>query len=1031
VNRVRVVFAVLVAAGATWSGHVLGAQSSSSIRNFSILAPAVRVEHALAAGETARYAVRASAGDLLRVVVERPGPLTIRVTDAANLPVAERARVEPRDGPETLSWVAAQSGLYRIELRPREPRRPSGTHAVTLAPPRPASGDDVRAAGAERHLERADALRRTGRANALRDALSAYAAAREEWRALDSAAGEAESLLGAGLTHRSLSENAEAMAAYEASLARARQSGDRWLESFALQNMALVYRSWGELERARDHYQDALSVAQISNDRRAHSESASGLARIAYEYGDMATALQLYEESAQLARLVGDPRVEGYAVNGVGNVYYAWGDIDRAVEAWRDALALREAAGDPLGPASSMANIGQALMDSGRPAAALPYFQRALAMVRTLGNRRSEAQSLNRLGQALNHLGDRSGAGSAIAKALELAVAVGDQRLQAELLAASVTIGTPRTGADSAQRLSESLAIWRRLGDPEGEAAAWLDNAGVERSRGRVDAALDSVSQALDLIEGQRRRIPSQAMRASYLGATRRAFELRIDLLMQLDAREPGRGHAGEALHASEQARARSLLDMLAETRGNIRDGVPADVLAREQAARRRLSDAAALAAAPAPREEAAALAAAVDAAVLESERVEAEMRANNPRYRALVQPEPLTLAELQRQVVDDDSLLVEFALGEERSFVWAVGRTEMTAHVLPARRTIEAAARRVRDTVAASHRPGRATAARAAAAELSRLILGPIAARLEQKRLLIVPDGALQFVPFAALPRPGSSGAAPEPLIVRHEIVQLPSASIVPVLRAAAKDRAAPDRLLAVLADPVLAADDARLTGRAARTSARDLPLDLVRSAASTGAATFERLPFTRQEAVAIGALADGAPSLVALDFDASRATALDPALSRYRYLHFASHALLNAQHPELSGIVLSLVSRDGQRQDGFVRLHDIYNMRLAADLVVLSACRTALGRDVRGEGLVGLTRGFMYAGAPRVVASLWDVRDEQTAELMTRFYQFVLKDGLRPAAALRAAQLAMLKNPSRSAPAHWAGFVLQGEWR
>ena len=179
------------------------------------------------------------------------------------------------------------------------------------------------------------------------------------------------------------------------------------------------------------------------------------------------------------------------------------------------------------------------------------------------------------------------------------------------------------------------------------------------------------------------------------------------------------------------------------------------------------------------------------------------------------------------------------------------------------------------------------------------------------------------------------------------------------------------------------------------------------------------------------IGGLAGAAPSLVALDFEASRATALDPSLSRYRYVHFASHALVNAQHPELSGIVLSLVAPDGSQQDGFLRLHDIYNMRLGADLVVLSACQTALGRDVRGEGMVGLTRGFMYAGAPRVVASLWDVRDQQTADLMTRFYQSVLKDGLRPAAALRAAQLAMLKDPARSAPAHWAGFILQGEWR
>jgi CHAT domain-containing protein len=342
----------------------------------------------------------------------------------------------------------------------------------------------------------------------------------------------------------------------------------------------------------------------------------------------------------------------------------------------------------------------------------------------------------------------------------------------------------------------------------------------------------------------------------------------------------------------------------------------------------------------------------------------------------------------------------------------------------------IEEAARQVHDTIAISHRPGRATAARVAAARLSRLIVAPIARALERKRLIIVPDGALQFVPFAALPLPGD--AASQPLVVRHEIVQLPSASILPVLRDAAERRTAPDRLVAVLADPVLGPDDARLAaGARAAPARRPLPADLARSAQSAGSGRFERLPFTRREAEAIGSLARGAPVRVALDFDASRTTALDPELARYRYVHFASHAILNAQHPELSGIVLSLVTADGAAQDGFLRLHDIYNLKLNADLVVLSACQTALGRDVRGEGLIGLTRGFMYAGAPRVVASLWDVRDEQTSELMTQMYRALLQNRLRPAAALRQAQLTLLRDPARAAPAYWAGFVLQGEWR
>ena len=189
--------------------------------------------------------------------------------------------------------------------------------------------------------------------------------------------------------------------------------------------------------------------------------------------------------------------------------------------------------------------------------------------------------------------------------------------------------------------------------------------------------------------------------------------------------------------------------------------------------------------------------------------------------------------------------------------------------------------------------------------------------------------------------------------------------------------------------------------------------------------------MPYTREEAGAIIAFAQEAQRLEALDFDASRARALSPDIGDYRIVHFATHGLLNSRHPELSGVVLSLVDEHGALQDGFLRLDDIYNMKLGADLVVLSACRTALGKDVKGEGLVGLTRGFMYAGAPRVVASLWDVKDAATAELMKRFYRGMLKEGLRPAAALRAAQISMSQDKRWEAPYYWAGFVLQGEWK
>jgi CHAT domain-containing protein len=203
------------------------------------------------------------------------------------------------------------------------------------------------------------------------------------------------------------------------------------------------------------------------------------------------------------------------------------------------------------------------------------------------------------------------------------------------------------------------------------------------------------------------------------------------------------------------------------------------------------------------------------------------------------------------------------------------------------------------------------------------------------------------------------------------------------------------------------------------------------MQAAKESGVDRLVRLPFTREEALAIVSRAGSSKNMQALDFDASRETATSPDLARFRVVHFATHALLNTRHPELSGIVLSLVDERGRPQDGFLRLHDVFNLRLNAQLVVLSACQTALGTDVRGEGLIGLTRGFMHAGSSAVMASLWNIRDEATAKLMERFYDALLRKGLTPAAALRQAQLWMREQPRWRPPAYWAGFVLQGDWR
>jgi CHAT domain-containing protein len=311
-------------------------------------------------------------------------------------------------------------------------------------------------------------------------------------------------------------------------------------------------------------------------------------------------------------------------------------------------------------------------------------------------------------------------------------------------------------------------------------------------------------------------------------------------------------------------------------------------------------------------------------------------------------------------------------------------------------------------------------------------MLLGPAGPRIQNKRLLIVGEGVLQYLPFATLPEPASDEKGKAvPLIMNHEIITAPSASVIPVLRQETAGRKPAEKAVAVLADPVFSADDARVVQPKKVSVIAASKDSALRSGAAPGMQSFVRLRFSRNEAEEIARLSPAGDTLKALDFDASRETALRSDLGQYRIVHFATHSLLNNEHPELSGVVLSLVDRSGRPQNGFLRLYDIYSLRLGADLVVLSACQTALGEEIKGEGLIGLTRGFLYAGASRVVASLWEVDDRTTAEVMKRFYKGILAGGERPAAALRAAQVALWKTKGWEAPFYWGAFTIQGEWR
>lgn len=559
----------------------------------------------------------------------------------------------------------------------------------------------------------------------------------------------------------------------------------------------------------------------------------------------------------------------------------------------------------------------------------------------------------------------------------------------------------------------------------------------------------------------------------------RDSYALRMDILLHLHERERTAGHDASTLQASEFAHSRSLVQMLNEqSQAKLTTSDPAHTkrlndlrqhiatLTNEQL-RLRISGTAGTLRETVQRNLATALA--------EMDQVTMEIRDSNPRLAALTLPEPLKLCEMQKQILDRDTILLEYALGEERSSLFVVSADALHTFSLPSRKVIEPVARQFYETLSRRQQPkafanvaekqtwlrSNNLAAEKAGDQLSALLFKPAASLLSDKRLLIVADGLLHFVPFAALPSPGGeelrvSGSEfrgkrnksqpttratqnSKPLIVDHEIVSLPSASTLALMRRESAGRKPAPKTLVVLADPVFDAHDERLTLRPPHpfTDATTRTVELTRQLRTFGdkdeARNFliPRLPASRVEAETILGLVPSDERKAALDFDASYQTATQGDLDQYRFVHFATHGLLDEIHPELSGLLLTQVNRQGGTENGYFTTLDAFNLKLNAELVVLSECRTALGKEIKGEGLMGLTRGFMYAGAKRVMASLWQVNDEATAELMEHFYQGMLGEKkLLPAAALRAAQLEMRKDKKWSSPYYWAAFTLQGEW-
>jgi CHAT domain-containing protein/Tfp pilus assembly protein PilF len=1013
------------------------------------------IELPLAAGEAHVYTVDLRADEYLDLRVLQQG-----IDVAVDVDSPDGKRLVEVDGPtgkyggERLRFIAAVPGTHRIDVRSLEKSVPPGRYRLDVGERRSAEGEDRRRIEAQDAYLQATRLRLENKAEQLRLAIEQYDRASRIWKLVGERADEATALNDSGYAHRLLSDYTAAVERYQRALVLRRDIGDGPGEAQTLTNLGAIAYFRGENQRALEYYEQALPLRRAEGNLQEQALLLSNMGEVFALWGEHQQALDYFRRALPAERAVGDRLREALTLSNIGQVYSDTGQYREALPFFDQAIASARASGNPRIVGRILDNRGAALRDSGERARAIATYEEALALRRTVGDRLGESETLGAMGVVSMQSGDTNKAFEHFTAALALQRAVGSPRKEAATLNNIASLLAQQGEHDAAlDALNQSMAIRRRVQDRRGEAESWYGLARVHRLRGALADAASAGNAALDIIEALRTKVVSQEMRASYFATSQEMYAFVIGTLMDLESANPGSGYAAQALQVSERARARTLLDGLVETRAGVRQGLSAELRERERNLQDRINAGAEhqsqLLSGSHTAAEADRASRDLAALLTELQELEAEIRASSPRYAALTRPQPLDVREIEARVLDEDTLLLEYALGTERSYLWALTSGSMSSYVLPPRARIDAAVQRLYALLTARNedRPGdpapvrrrRIASADAdlerAARELGDLLLAPVAQRLIKKRVLVVADAGLQFVPFGVLPDPKDR----QPLIIGHEVVSSPSASVMAMLREEPRDSAR-GRKVAIIADPVFSGDDPRVrrhvsalvdtAGRLADGAVAREPA-VPRSGADVDSSGFRRLRFSRDEANAIASFMPPADRLDAFDFKASRASVLSADLSQYGIVHFSTHGLLNSTHPELSGLVLSLYDEHGTPQDGFLRLHDIYNLKLNANLVVLSACETALGREIRGEGLIGLARGFMYAGAPRVVASLWSVDDQATSMLMKRFYEGMLVNGQSPAAALRAAQLSMWQEKRWHTPYYWAAFILQGEWR
>ena len=786
-----------------------------------------------------------------------------------------------------------------------------------------------------------------------------------------------------GKSHSALYQEEPAKLAFLDALNLAEEIGEQPRLARAYREFAMFHDKFGRFSKAIEYHNQAFEIFQnldltfsAATTLRNRAQAYRMLGKPEQALSDLETALVQLEP---LERTLD----QAHILSAMGTVFTQLRRYEESEETTRKAIVLYEQIEDLNGLGVALTSLSSILPHLDKNEEALETAQKARDLLTTHGDLLTQGLALHNIGWALKNLG----------------------RLDEGL-----------------EYYHSALEIFQHIDQIE-TANTLIEIGQIENLKGNRRKALSSLKEAITVIEENRKTFQSYDFRASYLATQHKSYDIYIEFLMDLYRSENpinplnGRIALEEALEISEQSRARSQIDALFDSR--IQQKLKRDsrfstrLLALENELDTLETKRVSLEESGLSSDHLNVTDKAIRKTLLELRTLES--RVLIPKHSAQ-SPSATTLdiSQIREEILDQDTALLEYYLGEERSFLWAISQQDLMGFELPGRKEIEELARETHRALSKSFNRRFSSTTQLLLEELSHTILEPASAFLENRRLLIVADGSLQYIPFGALINPTSSSM--DPMSASHEIIHIPSASTLAALRR--DDGNSHRSRILMVYDPVFNAEDERLEGQ-----------DVLSPDSLDD--RFDRLKFSAREADAVrdnnrsNRLA--APVFIT-GFEANRDYILEQPLSEFEILHFATHGELHSDYPELSRLVLSRYDKDGKAKINFLFAHQISRLSLNADLVILSACQTALGPDIRGEGMIGLPSSFMFAGASSVIVSLWNVDDQSTAELMSSFYDFHLNEGLPPSEALQAAQGKIRQR--WPAPYYWAAFIFKGDW-